>query len=209
MISATVDAPGRAMTRSGTRGSASPAVPMATSRAPARRYCRASSAVVTPPTPMTGIPPVRSSTRPTARTPIASSAGPLTPPVPVTEPRLPSSWVRLPGIVFTTEIHPRRRRVPPAPCRRCQASAGESLAMRGRRRAAAAELDDAATHWPGRHRTRCRPRWCWDRRGSARYAVIPATSSSPSMTARTRPVSKPTTLTMTRVAPACSASHGR
>src|ERR1051325_7750781 len=68
--------------RSGTRGSASAAVPIAISDAPAARYSRASAAVRIPPTPITGI-ATWSRTRRVANTPIGNRAGPLTPPEPL------------------------------------------------------------------------------------------------------------------------------
>src|SRR5918995_1785548 len=77
---------------------------MATSEAPAFRYCRTSSADRTPPTPMIGVSPIRSAMRETASTPIGRSAGPLTPPLPLPSLVPPFTENSRPGMVFTALI---------------------------------------------------------------------------------------------------------
>ena len=89
--------------RSGSRGSAS--------AAGADRHQRGAHPQVLPDvvrrcahrrTPITGIPPVRSTTRATASTPTGSSAGSAHAAVAVAQPGLPASAKRRPGSVFTT-----------------------------------------------------------------------------------------------------------
>src|SRR5687768_8038301 len=87
--------------RSGARGSRSIAVPMPTSVAPAIRYWSTSSAVDTPPIPISGTFTARR-TLDVASTPTGSSAVPLTPPVPKPSAgRRRSTSMTSPGMVLT------------------------------------------------------------------------------------------------------------
>src|SRR5688572_12310575 len=120
-------------TRSALRGSRIEAVPSATSEAPATRYCNASSALVMPPTPITGTFTARA-TRQVARTPTGINDTPLTPPLPnPSTGRRVSRSITRPGIVFTTVIPSAPASTATDAVRAMSVKVGDSFTNTGRR----------------------------------------------------------------------------